>query len=66
MPLLSLWGLPDPGIEFRSPALQADSLAFEPPVKPLLIKLRAKSKVPLTPFQMYKDNEILIPMTNNP
>jgi len=26
--------LPDPGIEPRSPALQADSLPFEPPGKP--------------------------------
>ena len=26
--------LPDPGIEPRSPALQADSLLFEPPGKP--------------------------------
>ena len=26
--------LPDPGIELRSPALQADSLPFEPPGKP--------------------------------
>ena len=27
--------LPDPGIELRSPALQADSLLSEPPGKPL-------------------------------
>ena len=26
--------LPNPGIELRSPALQADSLPFEPPGKP--------------------------------
>ena len=29
-PLPSAWSLPDPGIEPRSPALQADSLLFEP------------------------------------
>ena len=31
---LSLGDLPDPGIELRSPALQADSLQSEPPGKP--------------------------------
>ena len=30
-------GLPDPGIEFRSPALQADSSPSEPPGKPQII-----------------------------
>ena len=30
----SLGDLPDPGIEPRSPALQADALASEPPGKP--------------------------------
>ena len=29
----SPWGLPDPGIEHGSPALQADSLLSEPPGK---------------------------------
>jgi len=28
--------LPDPGIELRSPALQADSVPSEPPGKPFL------------------------------
>ena len=32
-PLLSPGDLPDPGIETRSPALQADSLPVEPPGK---------------------------------
>ena len=36
LPFLSLGDLPDPGIEPRSPALQADSLPSEPPWKPLL------------------------------
>ena len=34
LPFPSLVDLPDPGIELRSPALQADSLPFEPPGKP--------------------------------
>ena len=29
------WDLPNPGIEFSSPALQIDSLPSEPPVKPM-------------------------------
>ena len=35
LPLPSPGDLPDPGIEPGSPALQADSLPFEPPGKPL-------------------------------
>ena len=34
LPFLSPGDLPDPGIEPRSPALQADSLLSEPPGKP--------------------------------
>ena len=34
MPFSSPRDLPDPGIEPRSPALQADTLSFEPPGKP--------------------------------
>ena len=34
LPFPSLGDLPDPGIDFRSPALQADSLLTEPPGKP--------------------------------
>ena len=34
-PFPSPGDLPDPGIELRSPILQADSLPFEPPGKPL-------------------------------
>ena len=33
----SPWDLSDPGIKPRSPALQVDSLLFEPPGKPLYI-----------------------------
>ena len=36
LPLPSPGDLPDPGIEPRSPALQADALPFEPPGKPIL------------------------------
>ena len=38
LPFPSPGGLPDPGIEPRSPALQADALPSEPPGKPLLGK----------------------------
>ena len=34
-PLYSPGDLPDPGIEPRSPALQVNSLLFEPPGEPL-------------------------------
>ena len=34
LPVPSLGDLPDPGIEPRSPALQADALPFELPGKP--------------------------------
>ena len=34
LPFPSLGAIPDPGIEPRSPALQADSLPSEPPGKP--------------------------------
>jgi len=33
LPFTSPGDLPDPGIEPKSPALQADALAFEPPGK---------------------------------
>ena len=35
LPFLSPRHLPDPGVEPRSPAMQADSLPYEPPEKPL-------------------------------
>ena len=40
VPLPSPGDLPDPGIELRSPALQADTLPSEPSGKPLLSDLR--------------------------
>ena len=41
LPVPSPGGLPDPGIEPWSPALQADSLLSEPPGKPgTLVKMR--------------------------
>ena len=36
LPFLSPGDLPDPGIELRFPALQADSLPSEPPGKPII------------------------------
>ena len=36
LPFLSPGDLPNPGIEPRSPALQADSLPFVPPGKPTI------------------------------
>ena len=41
LPFPSLGGLPDPGIEPRLPALQAESLPSEPPGK--LIKSKVKN-----------------------
>ena len=38
--------IPDPGMESRSPALQADSLLSEPPGKPHMIKSHEGSKTP--------------------
>ena len=38
-PFPSPGDLPNPGIEARSPALQADTLPSEPPGKPLIIGL---------------------------
>ena len=35
LPFPSPWDLPKPGIEPRSPALQADTVTAEPPGKPL-------------------------------
>ena len=40
LPFPSQGDLPDPGIEPRSPALEADALTSEPPGKPL--KMRVK------------------------
>ena len=47
LPFPSPGDLPDPGTEPRSPALQADSLLSEPPVKPTLLKiLNSFSRIP--------------------
>ena len=47
LPFPSPGDLPDPVIEPRSPALQADSLLSEPPVKPTLLKiLNSFSRIP--------------------
>ena len=39
LPLPSPGDLPDPGIEPRSPSLQADALTSEPPRKPVYLKI---------------------------
>ena len=39
LPFLSPGDLPDPGMELRSPAFQADALASEPPGKPIPVPL---------------------------
>ena len=41
LPFPSPGDLPNPGIEPRSPALQADDLLSEPPGKPSLINIKA-------------------------
>ena len=42
LPFPSPGDLPDPGIKARSPALQAGSLLFEPPGKPIIVYLFIK------------------------
>jgi len=37
--MLSPGNLPNPGIEIRSPVLQADSLPSEPPGKPIVSRV---------------------------
>ena len=45
LPFPSPGDLPDPGIEPRSPALQADALTSKPPGKPHFIKIDTKISV---------------------
>jgi len=45
LPFLSPGNLPDLGIEPESPALQADSLPSEPPRKPYMQEMIAKSSI---------------------
>ena len=45
LPFPSPGDLPNPGIEPRSPALQADALSSEPPGKPLLNLIDLKSDI---------------------
>ena len=42
LPFPSPGGLPNPGIEPRSPALQADSIPPEPPGKPVCVRVCAR------------------------
>ena len=45
---LSPGDLPDPGIQPRSPALQADSLPSEPPEKPVIRYIICKKLLPFS------------------
>ena len=45
LPFPSPGDLPNPGIEPRSPALEADALTFEPPGKPFLGHSKPKSQI---------------------
>ena len=45
LPFTSPGDLPDPGIELRSPALQADSLLSEPPGKPQVFVYYNSNKI---------------------
>ena len=55
-PFPSPGDLPEPGIEPRSPALQADSLPTEPPGKPMLdYSQRHSLMYHLWPLLLYKD-----------
>ena len=62
LPFPSPGDLPDPGIETRSPALEADSLPSEPPGKPLLmaIVLRILLLIGLSIKQGFKYGQSLI------
>ena len=44
LPIPSPGDLPDPGIEPRSPAMQADSLPSEPPGKPICLSVTLKTE----------------------
>ena len=51
LPFLSPGDLPNPGIEPRSPALQADALPSVPPGKPRLINVEMHNGVNSTYFR---------------
>ena len=53
LPFHSPGDLPDPGIELRSPALQADSLPSEPPGKPIRAFLVTKKQHPLPSYSTF-------------
>ena len=56
LPFPSPGDLPDPGIEPRPPALQADALLSEPPEKPHLIKKRNQRAHLLTLCTLTNEN----------
>ena len=56
LPSPSPGDLPDPGIEPRSPTLEADTLTSEPPGKPSLCRLDPKKRNWFDPFLFEKIN----------
>ena len=53
LPFPSPRDLPDPGVEPRSPTLQADVLTSEPPEKPSQSLVLAKASVDLLPLAFF-------------
>ena len=51
LPFLSPGDLPDPGIEARSPALEADALSSEPPGKPC--EYQTHIQLPIRHYHLY-------------
>ena len=58
LPFPSPGDLPDPGIEPRSPTLQADALTSEPPGKPKYVKYMDKIRT----FQSFKRSKNSLPV----
>ena len=61
LPFPSPGDLPNPGIEPRSPALQADALPSEPPGKPLESDL--ESNLTSVTFVLYSLEQIVQPLS---
>ena len=61
LPFPSPGDLPNPGIEPRSPALQADALPSEPPGKPL--ESAVESNLTSVTFVLYSLEQIVQPLS---
>ena len=57
-PFPSSGNLPKPGIERRSPALQADSLPYEPPGKPTLYESPLLNAASVSVYILTTDLEV--------